>query len=112
MVLGSDGVLLRAMVEFQCVMSWVVLLKILYLTNTVQFQIYNIGNTHTCILSHTAVTPLSELQCYFSGVFHVPASIYKCIYVCIVYVPVGVVLWPFSLDVLYLCVCGVFGVLV
>ncbi len=69
------------------------------------------GNTHTCILSHTAVTPLSELQCYFSGV-HVPASIYKCIYVCIVYVPVGVVLWPFSLDVLYLCVCGVFGVLV
>lgn len=43
-----------------------------------------------CVSSHTPVTLLSELQCYLSGVSHVPASIYKCIYVYIVYVPIGV----------------------
>ncbi len=99
-VLGSDGVLLRAMVEFQCVFSvWGG--AVLYLT-------YNTGSPHTCILYHTAVTLLSELQCYFSGVFSCP-SVH--IYVCIVYVLVGVVLWPFSLDVLCLwslwCPCVV-----
>jgi len=54
-----------------------------------------------CVSSHTPVTMLSELQCYLSGVSHVSASIYKCIYVYIVYCIVAIFIGCVIVESLY-----------
>lgn len=86
-MLGSDGVLLRATVEFQCVMSWVVLLKILCLTNTVQFQTYR-EYAHIYIRFESHLTRLSLCCLSYSAIFLVflmSQRPYINVYMCMLY---------------------------